>query len=199
MQDNFTTLVSSSRADLREKASRFFGFADPVPDELAAAEIRQRLKREYHDADHQPFAFRLASGLERFSDDGEPKGTAGPPILTAIKQANFHNVQIVVVRYFGGTKLGKGGLARAFGECARMTLQGAERKQEQLLIYLDVVAEPQQVGAVKAVASRHGASVAVLSFDLNARIRLAVPAGSFDDCREALLKRFGPQIFGDGL
>lgn len=199
MQDTFTTLSHSSRAELREKASRFFGFADAVQDELAAAEMRQRLRKEYHDADHQPFAFRLASGLERCSDDGEPRGTAGPPILSAIKHADLQNVQVVVVRYFGGTKLGKGGLVRAIGDCARMTLENAGRKPEQILKYLDVTAEPEQVGAVKAVASRFDAKVVALSYEVRAKVRLAVPAGLFDDCRDALLKRFGSGIFGEGV
>jgi len=193
--DTYFTLSHSSRAELREKASRFFGFADPVKDEMAAAKMRARLKKEYHDADHQPFAFRLASSLERCSDDGEPQGTAGHPILAQIRQADLFNVQVVVVRYFGGTKLGKGGLVRAFGQCARMTLENAGRKQEQTLRYLDVVCEPEQAGVVKAVASRFAATVAALSYDAKARLRLALPASLFDDCRQALIKRFGPGIF----
>ena len=195
MPDRFSTIVAPSRSELREKASRFFGFADPVADEEAAGEIRERLKKEYHDARHRPFALRLANGVERCSDDGEPRGTAGHPILTQIRQADLYGVQIVVVRYFGGTLLGKGGLSRAFAECARLALEKAERKQIQVLKHLDLIAPTDQAGVVKAVASRFGGTVIAISFDTQAHIRVALPGSQFDACRDALRNRFGADIF----
>jgi uncharacterized YigZ family protein len=197
MPDSFTTLSSPGRSDLREKASRFFGFADHVSDEAQAAEIRVRLKKEYHDASHQPFAYRLASGAERSSDDGEPKGTAGVPILNEIQRAEVLDAQVVVVRYFGGTKLGKGGLVRAFGECARMALENASRRAEQVVGYLDLTTDPETVNSVKAVVSRFEAQVVALTFGMKAHLRLSIPASRLDECREALIKRFGPSIFED--
>ncbi len=197
MPDIFSTILTSSRSDLREKASRFLGFADPVTDEEAAAEIRERLKKEYHDARHRPYALRMANGVERCSDDGEPRGTAGHPILQQIRQANLYDVQIVVVRYFGGTLLGKGGLSRAFSECARTALEKAEKKEIQVAKFLDLIAPTDQAGVVKAVASRFGGTVAAISFDTKARIRLSVPGSQFDACREALRARFGADILRD--
>lgn len=180
---------------MREKASRFFGFADRVRSEAEAAAIRERLKKQYHDASHQPFAFRLASGAVRSSDDGEPKGTAGPPILAEIQHVELFDAQVVVVRYFGGTKLGKGGLARAFSQCARMALEAGGRVQEQALEYLDLVADPEVINTVKAVAMRCGAQVVALSFEINAQLRLSLPQSRLAECREALTRRFGPEIF----
>ena len=196
MHDIFSTIVAPSRSELREKASRFFAFANPVADEEAAAEIRERLKKEYHDARHRPYALRLASGVERCSDDGEPRGTAGHPILQQIQQADLYDVQIVVVRYFGGTLLGKGGLSRAFSECARLALENAEKKEIQVNKFLDLIAPTDQAGVVKAVASRFGGAVAAISFDSQARIRLSVPGSQFEACREALIQRFGAGIVG---
>jgi len=195
MHDIFSTIVTSSHSDLREKASRFFGFADPVAGEEAATEIRERLKKEYHDARHRPYALRLANGVERCSDDGEPRGTAGHPILQQIRQADLYDVQVVVVRYFGGTLLGKGGLSRAFSECARTALENAEKMEIQVAKFLDLIAPTDQAGVVKAVASRFGGTVAAISFDTKARIRLSVPGSQFDACREALQNRFGADIF----
>jgi uncharacterized YigZ family protein len=195
MHDLFSTIIASSRSEYREKASRFFGFADPVADEEAATEIRERLKKEYHDARHRPYALRLANCVERCADDGEPRGTAGHPILQQIRQANLYDIQIVVVRYFGGTLLGKGGLSRAFSECARLALENAERKEIQVTKFLDLIAPTDQAGVVKAVASRFGGTVAAISFDTQARIRLSVPGSQFNVCREALRERFGPDIF----
>jgi uncharacterized YigZ family protein len=195
MLDEFTTLASPGRSELREKASRFFGFADRVRSEVEASEIRTRLKKEYHDASHQPFAYRLASGAERSSDDGEPHGTSGAPILAEIQRAELFEVQVVVVRYFGGTKLGKGGLARAFGQCARLALENGGHTVEQTLGYLDVSADPEIINTIKAVASRFGGQVVSLSFDLKARLRLSLPASRREECRAALLQRFGEDIF----
>jgi uncharacterized YigZ family protein len=195
MTDSFHTLSQSGRSELREKASRFFGFADRVRSEAEAAEIRTRLRKEYHDASHQPFAYRLASGAVRFSDDGEPHGTSGAPILAEIQRAELLDVQVVVVRYFGGTKLGKGGLARAFSQCARLALEQGGRIVEQTLGYLDVSADPEIINTIKAVASRFGGQVVSLSFDLKARLRLSLPSSRLEECREALLARFGETIF----
>jgi putative IMPACT (imprinted ancient) family translation regulator len=195
MPDSFATISSPGRSELREKASRFFGFAEHLTGEAQAAAMRGRLKKEYHDASHQPFAYRLATGAVRTSDEGEPKGTAGPPILAEIGRAKLYDVQVVVVRYFGGTKLGKGGLARAIAECARLALENAGRRREEVVGYLDVKAAPELINTVKAVAVRFGAQVVALSFGLQAQLRFSVPAARLDECREALLKRFGPQIF----
>ena len=98
----------------------------------------------------------LASGVARSSDDGEPHGTAGPPILAEVQRLDLYDAQVVVVRYFGGTKLGKGGLARAFSQCARLALENAIRVQDQALAYLDVITEPDLINTVKAVAMRFG-------------------------------------------
>ncbi|RJQ65752.1 MAG: YigZ family protein [Desulfobacteraceae bacterium] len=192
--DEYLTLARDGRAELRVQASRFFAFARRVEGEAEAAAQRAALKREYHDASHQPFAYRLADGAERSSDDGEPKGTSGPPILAQIRSVGLVNVQVVVVRYFGGTKLGKGGLVRAFGEAARLALEDSGRRTQTRQGYLDVVAAPEIINTVRAVAGRFGAAVVTLSFGASARMRLALPASRLDECRDALVQRFGSAI-----
>ncbi|MGB0638418.1 MAG: IMPACT family protein [Myxococcota bacterium] len=102
------------------KRSRFFADAAPVQSEQEALAFIEQIRAQYPDAGHHCFAWRLQSGDQgsRSSDDGEPGGTGGPPILAHIDGATLQGVVIVVTRYFGGTKLGKGGLIRAYGGTA---------------------------------------------------------------------------------
>lgn len=196
--DEYFTLASSGLTELRVSASRFFGFAEHVPNEASAAQMRIGLKKKYHDATHQPFAYRLANGRERSSDDGEPKGTAGASILTQIQADDLFDVQIVVVRYFGGTKLGKGGLARAFSQCAQMVLENSGRKKCWNRRFICIEVAPETVSLAKAIAAKFGATVESLSYGIRARVQFAVPNSLLDDCRQTLADRLGPEIFKSG-
>jgi len=121
----YLTLEGPAQAQLREKMSRFIAFAIPVDTaEAARAEIA-RLSRDYHDARHVCWAYRLgANGSTWLStDNGEPSGTAGKPILGQMRSAGVTNLLIVVVRYFGGIKLGTPGLIAAYREAARLAIE----------------------------------------------------------------------------
>ncbi|MEM7051669.1 MAG: YigZ family protein [Acidobacteriota bacterium] len=108
------------RAELREKGSRFLCVLAPADSRPAAVAALEAIRREFPDATHHCFAWRLGARTEeRSSDDGEPAGTAGLPILRVLQGAELSDVLAVVVRWFGGTKLGKGGLVRAYGGAAR--------------------------------------------------------------------------------
>lgn len=101
------------------KGSRFIGYAMYAANEVAVQTILEKIKLEHPKANHHCFAWRLADGRERSSDDGEPRGSAGSPILKRLTSKNCVNTVVVVVRYFGGTKLGIGGLMRAYGGIAQ--------------------------------------------------------------------------------
>ncbi len=193
--DEFITISKPGRAEYRERGSRFFGFAQPVSSDADAEKMRADLRKEYHDAAHQPFAYRLAGGEERSSDDGEPRGTSGPSILAQIQAASLFNAQVVIVRYFGGTKLGKGGLARAFGECAREALLNAGTKTVLNRGFITVNLSPANANTAKGIANQFQAEISSISYGTNAHIRFAVPVSRIEDCRKALLDRFGPEIF----
>jgi uncharacterized YigZ family protein len=115
------------RFELRERASRFLGIAVPCTSASAAKDLLARWRREFHDATHVAFAWRIGTGtdLERSSDAGEPSGTAGKPIALAIHSAAMSDVLVGVVRWYGGTKLGTGGLARAYRSAAEGALAEA--------------------------------------------------------------------------
>ena len=121
--------ASSGPEELKEKGSRFLGFLIPARSREEAEEALELLRKRYHDATHVCFAYRIRRGeIVRSSDDGEPSGTAGVPILQELKREDLWDALAAVVRYYGGVKLGTGGLARAYSETARLAVQGAPRE-----------------------------------------------------------------------
>lgn len=124
--DAYQTLTNPVCGEIKVKGSRFIGHAGPVQNKDEAVSFLNRITRKYHDATHHCYAYRLGYGSQssfRYSDAGEPTGTAGKPILKTIDGQSLCNVICVVVRYFGGTKLGTGGLSRAYASCAKQTLE----------------------------------------------------------------------------
>jgi uncharacterized YigZ family protein len=123
--DRYLTLSGESTSMLREKASRFIGLAFPIANEDAFKERLQAVQKEHHAARHWCWAYALGhlGEVHRSNDDGEPAGTAGKPILRHLQGAGLTFSAVIVVRYFGGTLLGKGGLVQAYGEAARAAIE----------------------------------------------------------------------------
>lgn len=119
------------KAELKEQSSRFISFAFPIGNEEEVQLHLKNLKKKYHDATHHCYAYKTLS-LEKYSDAGEPSGTAGVRIFNAIEHFNLTNTLIVVVRYFGGTRLGVGGLGKAYYEAAYKVLEKAEKLNKKL-------------------------------------------------------------------
>ncbi len=120
------TLAREASAEYEEKKSVFIGHAIPVKNEDDARLFIESIKKEYHDARHNCYAYMLADGsVARYSDDSEPQGTAGIPILNVIKMSGATDMCIVVTRYFGGILLGTGGLVRAYTTAAKAALDEA--------------------------------------------------------------------------
>ena len=148
-----TTLQRQVTSEELIKKSRFVAFAAPVlSTDTAKAYICNVSEPK---ANHNCFAWRLADGTHHSSGDGEPSGTAGPPILSAIENAGLHNVVVVVQRFFGGVKLGTGGLARAYGGVASACLRGAERVHQPNLARMNVRFALGDTGAVYAALGRY--------------------------------------------
>lgn len=123
----YRTVRQEAAAELIEKRSRFIAYVKPVQTEPDALDFLNAIRAKHRDATHNVYAYVLADNhIERFSDDGEPGGTAGLPTLEVIKKEGLTDVIVVVTRYFGGTLLGAGGLVRAYGKSAREGLLAAQ-------------------------------------------------------------------------
>ena len=136
----YQTVAGTGESELVISKSRFLGFCLPVSSEAQAQERLQELKKRFWEARHCCYAFRLTEGgVSRSSDDGEPSGTAGAPILNVLAQNNVENALIAVVRYFGGVLLGTGGLVRAYGKAASEALSAAGIQQMRVCERVDIV------------------------------------------------------------
>ena len=118
IKDSYLTIAEPAEAIYKERSSKFLTYAYPVESEEEIKELLDALRKEYYDATHHCYAYRLGPQGETFraNDDGEPSGTAGKPILGQLLSADLTNCLVVVVRYFGGTKLGVSGLIQAYKE-----------------------------------------------------------------------------------
>jgi|MGYP000990781572 uncharacterized YigZ family protein len=122
---NYKSIHKEGRDEMIINKSKFIGSVCPVETEEEALEFIDRIKKEFKDATHNVYAYIIGknSNIQRYSDDGEPSGTAGMPVLNVIKQENLKNVAIVVTRYFGGVLLGAGGLVRAYAKGAKIGIE----------------------------------------------------------------------------
>jgi len=154
---SYNTIAERTRVELKIRNSRFIGTAIPVQSRDAAALELAAIRKEFWDATHNCYAWRLApEGLEyRFSDDGEPNGSAGKPILFVLGQRGLVDLLVVVTRYFGGTKLGVGGLARAYGETAAQVLNGASIREVHATVRLRVFTPYEEIAAVRTLVAAY--------------------------------------------
>ena len=143
MASEYLTLARPGQGEYEEKKSRFLGKAVHIESEEEAAAFIAGIRKQYYDARHNCYAWVLGEGSERkkSSDDGEPSGTAGQPILRVIEGSGCTNVLVIVTRYFGGTLLGTGGLVRAYTQAARAALEDAQKARMCLCRKLAVTVE----------------------------------------------------------
>lgn len=125
MIERYRTIHSFGSNEIIINKSRFIGYAKPIKSEEEALEFIDEIKIKHKDATHNVYAYVVGenSNIQRYNDDGEPSGTAGIPVLEVIKKENLRNVVVVVTRYFGGIKLGAGGLIRAYTKGAKIALE----------------------------------------------------------------------------
>lgn len=126
MKDVYKSLGRYGQDEIIINKSRFIGYAKPVESEKEALDFIEEISKKHSDATHNVYAYHLGDALQRFSDDGEPSGTAGIPVLEVLKKEGLENVVVVVTRYFGGVKLGGGGLIRAYTRGAKIAIDEAK-------------------------------------------------------------------------
>jgi uncharacterized YigZ family protein len=178
---DYLTLAGEVQAELEVKRSRFLATVRRVVDEAAALELVAEHRRLHHGARHSCSAFVIGpdQALVRASDDGEPSGTAGLPMLNVLTGAGLSDVAAVVTRYFGGTLLGAGGLARAYSGAVSMALEGASLIRRRQLSLYRIMVDPGQVGQVESAVRSRGISVADVQYSaVQALLTVAVEPGS---------------------
>ena len=175
--DEFLTISEPGYAQTRVLGSRFIGSALHTKDMEAIESYLVAERKHYHDATHWCFAFRIGLGSlenERASDAGEPKGTAGVPILREIQERDLANCLVIVTRYFGGTKLGTGNLARAYADCAAQALAAATITRRRILESWVVTCPFDLVSVVYHHAQKLNAEVEPLESFAQATFRIRV-------------------------
>ena len=198
MSDSFLTIDAAPGegvdVELEVKRSRFLTRLRRVSSEAEARAVVEGCRSRYFDARHHCSAFILGPDARtaRSSDDGEPAGTAGVPMLSALQHHGLTDVAVVVTRYFGGILLGAGGLVRAYTEAVGQAVSAAHLRRVQLCCVLAIDVSASAAGALEDQLRRltlpSGAAVVVDGVDWaqRASIRLSVPAGEVDDLRNAL-------------
>ncbi|NCC15382.1 MAG: YigZ family protein [Clostridia bacterium] len=151
MLNQYKTILCEAEAEIIEKKSRFIATVRPVVSEEEARLFIEEMKKKYWNATHNVFAYQLGERdeIQRFSDDGEPQGTAGMPVLNVLKGEDIKNSAIVVTRYFGGTLLGTGGLVRAYGKAAKEGLLAAGVAELILYTRYEIITEYAESGKVQ--------------------------------------------------
>ena len=188
--DQFTTLRAPARASLTVRGSKFLSRAIPVEGKRGCEEAVDRARKEYFDATHHCYAWRLAPDGAQFraNDDGEPSGTAGKPILASIDGAGLLGVIVVVTRYFGGTKLGTAGLARAYSQAAERALAGGERLTRYVCGTLSVAFAHGSIGPVMRAVAATGGRVVSSEYAGEVSMEIEIRRSRMEHLRSALIE-----------
>jgi uncharacterized YigZ family protein len=176
-KDTYKTIESPSEEVLfKEKNSKFFGYCFPVQSEDEVKEILEKVKKEHYSARHWCYAFQI--GTEqihyRANDDGEPSGSAGLPIYGQIQSFEVTNILIIVVRYFGGVKLGVGGLVSAYKETAKMALENSEIVEKTIDIRYRITFGYKDMNRVMRVIKEKNVNVIGQKLEMDCQIEISV-------------------------
>lgn len=186
--DHFFTIERVSIAEFKDRGSRFIAYANPLADAIAFRKWLQQLRKEHPKAVHHCYAYRFGTAGDQFraSDDGEPSGTAGKPILAQIDSKNITDAGIVVVRYFGGSLLGVPGLINAYKTAASLALQTVPIIRKAILISYSIEFQYPAMNDVMLVLKQLQCEVIKQESELFPRIELRVPIKSEEDFLQKL-------------
>lgn len=177
MPDFYNTIEGNGLAEIKERGSRFLAYAYPLTDKNKFKEILHALKKEHPKASHHCFAYRIGGdeGNFRASDDGEPSGTAGRPILGQIDSRELTDLAVIVVRYFGGTLLGLPGLIKAYKSAAALTLQTVAVVRKPFEEKYSVQFDPARINEVMRIVKEIKCRVIEQETLLFCSLTLAIP------------------------
>ncbi|MDK2978822.1 MAG: hypothetical protein PWP52_1536 [Bacteroidales bacterium] len=180
--DEYLTISKPSEGLFKDRGSKFLAFAFPVSSEEEIKVIQEQLRNKYHDARHHCFAYMLGpeKKVYRANDDGEPSSTAGKPILGQIRSFNLTNILIVVIRYFGGTKLGVGGLINAYKTAAEEALNNAKIIKKTLHDIYELKFDYPQMNEIMRIMKEENIEQIDQHFELTCSITLALRKAEVD-------------------
>lgn len=193
----YKIIQSPVTGEIKVKGSRFVENAVPVKSTEEADTELARISRKYHDATHNCFAYQIGVGdaaIYRTSDAGEPAGTAGKPILQVIQGMELTNILVVVTRYFGGTKLGIGGLIKAYTEVTQKTLQKAKIVEVPILQRYYLKIDYTHLNQVMRDISAFGVRISDSDYGEYVQLQVDVPVGKIIDFQSALVNGTGGQV-----
>jgi uncharacterized YigZ family protein len=185
LQKEFKTVLNSASEEYEEKRSKFISSVKPVQSEEEALEFINGLKTKYWDATHNVYSYYIngSNTIQRYSDDGEPSGTAGLPVLEVIKRKGVQNVAVVVTRYFGGTLLGAAGLIRAYSKSASLGIEAAEIVKRKLCAEVVLILEYTLFGRVQNLILANNYTIKDIAYAQDVEILVYV---SVDDVEHFL-------------
>ncbi len=177
MTEEYLSIAGPVEAEVEDRRSRFLAHLEPVPDEATARAVIEAARRRHHTARHHCSAFILGpdGAIERSSDDGEPAGTAGAPMLEVLRGRELRDVVAVVTRWFGGTLLGAGGLVRAYSDAVTSAADAAEVVRYRRVDVVELEVDYAIAGRVEASLRDRGVQVADVRHGAAATLVLAVP------------------------
>lgn len=176
---NYKTIKNKSQGLFRDRGSKFLAFAFHVTTETRIQEILDNLRNEYHNASHHCYAWTIGTGKDHFraNDDGEPPGTAGKPVLGQIRKHDLTNILIVVVRYFGGTLLGTGGLIKAYRLAAADALANSEIITKTIEEVIAIKFPYPAMNDVMKILRQERVKQVTQNFDTDCTIKVSIPLG----------------------
>lgn len=172
----YLTIRTGAEAEYVDRRSRFIAAIQPVSDETEALEFIAARKKKYWDARHNVHAYVLRNGISRFSDDGEPQGTAGLPMLETLQKQGLTDCVVVVTRYFGGILLGTGGLVRAYSQSTSMAVEAAGVGECRPCAIGEIACDYAQYGRVAPLVSEFGGRVTDTAFAEGVTLSVLLPA-----------------------
>ena len=183
MAENCKIIYKEGMGELVEKKSRFIAQIRPVKSEEEALAFVEETRKKYWDARHNCFAFVIGSNneIQRFSDDGEPQGTAGKPILETLLNENLHNTLIVVTRYFGGTLLGTGGLVRAYGQSSKEGIRNSVIQKVCEGISFKLTVDYNSIGKIKYIMGQMGITDAQEEYGQNVVLSILMKKDEYNE------------------
>ena len=192
--EQFKTIMQDAQAEIEEKKSRFIANVYYIENAEEAEEHLKQIRKKYFDARHNCFAYRILEEngaiKEKQSDDGEPSGTAGAPMLNILQKNNLYNVLIVVTRYFGGTLLGTGGLVRAYSDATIKSLENAKVIIQTKGYLINVVIEYKDLEKFKYYCRMHGIIIVNTVYENNIICTMEISKNE----KENLLKKEQKEI-----